>query len=231
MRSIVDETTSAFQVTPSVYIHDRGLQTLNLVLKGAIFFYIVVWSIAMDKQYLDCYDATGTSKLHAKRLHAASDSQCEAANMPRTAGHESSGFYFQTDKWCDQQAEGVADDEESWECDKRGSGEIELSYDLVGAELPSGFNTLTFRTKYGVTPSYVGSRLATYDSEGIMLYFGDLLLSRPYIQATDVMGDDTLGGNHYEIEYTLEDLDGNVVNTCTDVGTASYDWRVRNHNY
>jgi hypothetical protein len=45
------------------------------------------------------------------------------------------------------------------------------------------------------------------------------------------MEDDTLGGNQHEIEYSLEDSDGNVINTCTNANKETFDWRVRSHSY
>ena len=98
----------------------------------------------------------------------------------------------------------------------------------MGAELPSGFNTLSYQFKYGVTPSFRGAtRLAAYDTESYVIYFNDLLLSRPYITGSNVMSDDTLGGNQHEIQYSLEDADGNVINTCTNANRETFDWRVR----
>ena len=250
LRSAQD-SSRAFKVIPEVFLHDRTLQTLNLTLKGAIFFYIVVWSIAMDKHYLKCYEVAGTTKLQAHRLKAATDAQCASIDMPRTAGHEHDGEYYSRDEWCEQWPTYTGDfaptnphgrrrvqadpefsaDSLSWECYKRGTGELELAYDQVGSELPSGFNTLSYRFKYGVTPEFSGTRQAAFDTESYMLHFNDLLLSRPYITGSTVMADDTLGGNQYEIAYSLKDEDGNVVNTCTNANQDSFDWRVRTNSW
>ena len=246
-KAAVTDATSAFKVIPEVYIHDHSLQMLNLLLKGAIFFYIVVWSIAMDKQYLVCYTAEGTSKLHARRLRAATDQQCAAIGMPRTAGHQHNGEYYSTDDWCEdwpeyteafaptnphagrRQAQ-AGSEGDSWECYKRGTGELELAYDQVGTELPSGFNTLSYRFKYGTSPQFDGTRLVSYDTESYVLYFNDLILSAPYITGGNVMADTTMGGNQYEILYTLVDTSGGVINSCTNVNKAAFDWRVRDHS-
>jgi hypothetical protein len=114
-----------------------------------------------------------------------------------------------------------------YQCYKRGSGEIELSYDQVGAEIPSGINVLSFRHKYGVTPIYHGIKQAAYDIAGYTIFFDDLLLSTPYVEGDgdDVMIDPTLGGSSYDISYTLKDHSGNTIQTCANANKHIFDWR------
>ena len=42
----------SFKVVPELYLNEPSLQMLNLMLKVAIFIYIIVVSILMNKQYL-----------------------------------------------------------------------------------------------------------------------------------------------------------------------------------
>lgn len=114
-----------------------------------------------------------------------------------------------------------------YQCYKRGSGAIELSYDQVGAEIPSGINILSFRHKYGVSPVYNGVKQAVYDIEGYTIFFDDLLLSTPFVEGDgdDVMIDPTLGGSSYDISYTLKDHSGNTVQTCANTNKHVFDWR------
>jgi len=227
----VDKMTDIFpyQTGKKVVIKDPRVGAMTFFTKFVIFFYIVVWQMIHNKEYLECEAPSATVISSIRWPEQLDTDTCDKIGTPITHGIvEGERWYAPKYDYCNYHTDEV---HHTGGSHTRKCLNVHDAHKMLIAEAPNFLQLLVTdlsEHKESRTHQHDSEYLYIKGVEELLIDFDLTLLSPTYVE--DGMVDNTMGGSSRHVKLTLLDQNGTIVNKCLkhhkkdfDITTTCYE--------